>query len=169
MNLWTKPGLPDGIFLYQTSQFEYIFEGNLMENVSIFYCHLVHLISWYNFPALVCCTKKMWQSWAQLLPLFCKETYYVYVGIHIKENFSVLKLTSRPLTNAWQVFPYVTICPWLWSSLSEGSANFETSGTTAFCKPYVMTARHLADRTMDPTMTLPDEHFRFFLLSFRTN
>jgi hypothetical protein len=33
-------GVPDGIFSYQKSQFEYILEGLVMENVDIFYDNL---------------------------------------------------------------------------------------------------------------------------------
>jgi hypothetical protein len=54
-------GLPDCIFhqKYQKSQVGFILEGLGMENVGIFYGHLVHfLVIWYIFPALVCRTTK---------------------------------------------------------------------------------------------------------------
>jgi hypothetical protein len=41
-------GLPDGIFSYQKSQFGYILEGHAMEDVGIFYGHLVHLTAIWN-------------------------------------------------------------------------------------------------------------------------
>jgi hypothetical protein len=37
MYMLTKPGLLDGIFSYQKSQFGYILEGLGMQNVGIFY------------------------------------------------------------------------------------------------------------------------------------
>jgi cellulose synthase/poly-beta-1,6-N-acetylglucosamine synthase-like glycosyltransferase len=84
------PGLPDGLFSYQESQFEKILEGLGIENVcifnnfleyftaiwyilrpfGIFYGHLVNcmpvwysfFVIWYIFPVLVCLDKsKIWQ------------------------------------------------------------------------------------------------------------
>jgi hypothetical protein len=44
-------GLPDGIFAYQKSNFGNILEGLGMDNVGIFYCHLVYFIAiWYILP-----------------------------------------------------------------------------------------------------------------------
>jgi uncharacterized membrane protein YiaA len=41
-------GLPDGIFLYQKSQFGYILEGLGMKSVGIFNGHLEYLmVIWY--------------------------------------------------------------------------------------------------------------------------
>jgi hypothetical protein len=42
------PGLPDGLFSNQKSQFGYIVEGLEMENVLIFYNHLKFMVIWYN-------------------------------------------------------------------------------------------------------------------------
>jgi hypothetical protein len=70
---WTYAGLPDGIFSNQKSQFGYILECLVMEDVGkfyglssillpfrIFYWHLVYFVDVlvYFFPVLVCCTKK---------------------------------------------------------------------------------------------------------------
>jgi hypothetical protein len=38
-----KPGLPDGIFSKQKSQFWSIWEGHGMEKFGIFYCHLEYI------------------------------------------------------------------------------------------------------------------------------
>jgi hypothetical protein len=67
-----KPGLPDGIFSNQKSQFGSILEDLAKEDVDTFYCHLVYLrpfgifccdlvnfmVILCIFPVLVCCTKK---------------------------------------------------------------------------------------------------------------
>jgi hypothetical protein len=42
-------GLPDGLFSYQKLRFGYILEGFGMENVGIYYHHLVHFMTiWYS-------------------------------------------------------------------------------------------------------------------------
>jgi hypothetical protein len=42
------PGLPDGMFSNQKSKFGYIWEGLAMEDVGIFYGHLIHFtVFWY--------------------------------------------------------------------------------------------------------------------------
>jgi hypothetical protein len=44
-----QPGLPDGLFSYQKSQFGCILEGLGMENVGIFYDRLEYFTDiWYN-------------------------------------------------------------------------------------------------------------------------
>jgi hypothetical protein len=44
----SEPGLPDGIFSYQKCPNEFILEGLGMENVGIFYGHLVYFSPfWY--------------------------------------------------------------------------------------------------------------------------
>jgi hypothetical protein len=56
------PGLPDGLFSNQKSQFGYILEGHAIEEVDIFYGHVVYFVAiWYILqplgiflPALVC-------------------------------------------------------------------------------------------------------------------
>jgi hypothetical protein len=51
--------LPDGIFSNHKSQFGQILEFLAMEDVGIFYGHLVYSTGiWYIFPVLVCCAKK---------------------------------------------------------------------------------------------------------------
>jgi hypothetical protein len=59
------PGLPDGIFSNQKSEFWHIFEGLVLENVGEFYDYLVYLLNfiaiWYIFGHLgylVSCTEK---------------------------------------------------------------------------------------------------------------
>jgi hypothetical protein len=39
---WSESGLPDGLFSNQKSKFGKILEGLAMEDVGIFYVHLVH-------------------------------------------------------------------------------------------------------------------------------
>jgi hypothetical protein len=42
------PGLPEGIFAFKKYQFEYILDGLGIENVGIFYGHLVYIMAtWY--------------------------------------------------------------------------------------------------------------------------
>jgi hypothetical protein len=54
-----KPGLPDGIFLYQNNDFAtYILEGSAVMSIWPFYCLLVDF-----FPVLKCC--KIWQPWSR--------------------------------------------------------------------------------------------------------
>jgi hypothetical protein len=52
--LFSKAGLPDGLFSNQKSQFGYILEGLAMENLGIFYEHLVYLFygHWKYFMAI---------------------------------------------------------------------------------------------------------------------
>jgi hypothetical protein len=56
------PGLPDGLFSNQKSQFGSILEGLRFENVDIFYGHLEYFKDiwdiWYIFLVLFPCTKK---------------------------------------------------------------------------------------------------------------
>jgi hypothetical protein len=60
------PGLPDGLFSNQKSEFGYNFEGLRMDYVGIFYSQLVYFVAiWYSlwlfgmfFPVLVLCAKK---------------------------------------------------------------------------------------------------------------
>jgi hypothetical protein len=73
----SAPGLPD-IISSQKSKFRYILEGLAMEDIDIFYGHLVFLLPfgillwhlvyfvpiWYIFPALVCCNKKNLATWS---------------------------------------------------------------------------------------------------------
>jgi hypothetical protein len=48
------PGLPDGIFAYQTYQFGYILDGFGMENIAKFACYLVYFMTnWYFYYYLV--------------------------------------------------------------------------------------------------------------------
>jgi hypothetical protein len=83
--LLTTPGLPDGLFSNQKSQFGSILEDPAMEDVGMYiiwpfglFCgHLVYFAAiwvsfkamwyifafWYIFPVLVCCTNKIWQPW----------------------------------------------------------------------------------------------------------
>jgi hypothetical protein len=54
----TSPGLPDGLFSYQKSQFGYIFEDHGLENFGVFYGHLAFLLPfWFVVP------RKIWQLW----------------------------------------------------------------------------------------------------------
>jgi hypothetical protein len=74
-----EPRLPDGIFSNQKYHFGLILEGLAMEDVGIFYGHLVYITVilyilwpfgicilwpfriwaiWYTFTILVCCTKE---------------------------------------------------------------------------------------------------------------
>jgi hypothetical protein len=63
---WNRAVLPDGFFSNQKTQFVKTLEGLAMEDVGIFYVHLINFPAiWYIyppfgtfFPVLVCCTKK---------------------------------------------------------------------------------------------------------------
>jgi hypothetical protein len=72
-------GLPDGLFSNQKSVLGKFLEGLAMEDVGIFYGHLVHstvfcYILWtfgivcgnfgIFFTFLAFCTKKIWQPWS---------------------------------------------------------------------------------------------------------
>jgi hypothetical protein len=45
---WSLPGMPDGLFSNQKSQFGKILDGLVMENVGVFYVHLVYFTSFGN-------------------------------------------------------------------------------------------------------------------------
>jgi hypothetical protein len=61
--MFFKSGMPDGLFSNQKSQFGKILEGPAMQNVVIFYVHLVYFMAIVNIswpfgifsPVLVCC------------------------------------------------------------------------------------------------------------------
>jgi hypothetical protein len=44
-----SPGLPDGLFSNPKSQFEQTLEGLAMEDVGIFYVHLVNFLANWHF------------------------------------------------------------------------------------------------------------------------
>jgi hypothetical protein len=96
LGYWLVSGLPDGIFSKQKSHFGLIFEGLAVEDVGIFYGHLVFLrpigryVSWPFknicchldfFPILVCCAKKNLATLA---------------GIHTNSDFCYWKWCSAP-------------------------------------------------------------------------
>jgi hypothetical protein len=64
--------LPDGLFSNQKSQFGFIFEGLAIDNLGIFYDHLVSFTAIGNilwsfgifFPVLYFVTRKIRQPWA---------------------------------------------------------------------------------------------------------
>jgi hypothetical protein len=64
-------GLPDGLFSNKKKQFGYILEGLAMENLGIFYDHLVHFTAIENsiwpfriFSPFWCFgARKIWQPW----------------------------------------------------------------------------------------------------------
>jgi hypothetical protein len=91
-----KPGLPDGIFFNQKSQFRSLLEGLSMEDDGVFYGHLVHfqtvwsifrpfgpfsdhlvyfMAIWYIFPVSVffpplwyVVPRQIWQPWLKPIP-----------------------------------------------------------------------------------------------------
>jgi hypothetical protein len=78
----SKPGLPDGIFSNQKSQFGQILEGLAMENVSLFCGHFI------NFPAI----------WYILWPFgkFCGHLYiFPRFGILHREKYGNPDLNDR--------------------------------------------------------------------------
>jgi hypothetical protein len=85
-----QPGLPDGIFSNQKSQFGLILEALAMEDVGIFYVHLGYftaiwyilwsfgifyghlvyfVVIWYIFPVFF---PEIWQTWLQQLSFLCR-------------------------------------------------------------------------------------------------
>jgi hypothetical protein len=73
------PGLPDGLFSDQKSQFREILEGLAMEDVGVFYGHLVHFMVFCYILLTVCIVRgnlvyfspfwyfaprKIWQPWS---------------------------------------------------------------------------------------------------------
>jgi hypothetical protein len=54
--------LPDGTFSKLKYKFGYILEVLAIEDVDIFYAHLVHFhVTWYIFPFWYVVAKKIWQ------------------------------------------------------------------------------------------------------------
>jgi hypothetical protein len=110
--LLPDPGLPDGLFSNQKSKFGGILAGLAMEDVGIFYGHLVHfmdfcfilwsyvILLWtfdivrgnlvYFFPLLYFVPRKIWQPWpdrsTQNRELNCARRP-VFFGGEFRDNF----------------------------------------------------------------------------------
>jgi hypothetical protein len=83
-----EPGLPDGTFSNQKSQIGYISEGLAVEDVGIFYYHLVYYISiWYFYGHLVCCIK------TNLATLLCADFLPPSKITHRKITFAAISIS----------------------------------------------------------------------------
>jgi hypothetical protein len=115
-------GLPDGLFLYQKSQFGYISECIGMENVGIFYNHFEYFAAiWYNlWPFSIVCghmvifwyiwTKKTWQPWCERQPwkpgFFSQEPSWVKLARPFFKFGAVNVVADVVKSSIWKhIFP----------------------------------------------------------------
>jgi hypothetical protein len=82
-----SPGLPDGLFSNQKSQFGKNFEGNGIENVVTFYDHLEYFtVIWYNLQPFV---------------IVCGHLVYFFV-LECLEQENLATLTESKATVLWR-------------------------------------------------------------------